>query len=280
MSPRAWLHRADSHGAHFDQFIAKLKLPEDIKLRPYQVQYIMDSINSERGLYISPTASGKSLIVYALLRYYAKPGNKTLVLVDTINLLNQMSSDFRDYGFDSEAHIHNIQSGAKKESPKPIFVSTWQSAGSQKPDWFAQFQAIIVDEAHRAKAVTVKKILENMPDCKYRHGYTGSLDESLTNKLVLEGLFGGPTKKFVSTKELQDQGYLSNMIIKVCQIGYTEAERKAAKNFTYQDELKFLFAHVKRNNFIRKLATSRKGNTLILFLRSRGSWRSVIRSHK
>jgi superfamily II DNA or RNA helicase len=50
-------------------------------------------------------------------------------------------------------------------------------------------------------------------------------------------------------------------------LSYSAASRKAAKEFSYEEEVKFLISNDKRNRFIAKLAASTKGNTLVLFSR-------------
>ena len=71
---------------------------KSIKLRDYQIDAIEYALKSHRGLLVSPTASGKSLIIYSLVRYYKMMGLKTLILVPTTSLVEQMYSDFEDYG--------------------------------------------------------------------------------------------------------------------------------------------------------------------------------------
>jgi superfamily II DNA or RNA helicase len=46
---------------------------------------------------------------------------------------------------------------------------------------------------------------------------------------------------------------------------YNDDSKKLVKNMDYQHEIDFLVSHEKRNKFIRNLALSLKGNTLILF---------------
>jgi superfamily II DNA or RNA helicase len=230
--------------------------------RGFQLESFVHCVRNNRALFVSPTGSGKSLMIYMLLRYYEDA--KTLIIVDSVNLLLQMFSDFKEYGFDSESQVHTISAGKKKESDKRIIVSTWQSASRQPRSWFEQFDVVIGDEAHKFKAKELTKIMESLTDCKYRFGFTGSLDGTKTNKLVLQGLFG-PHKQIVTTKELQDDGTLADLTIKCIMLEYNEEERKQILKSKYQQEIDFLNKHVKRNKFICNLALSLDGNTLLLF---------------
>lgn len=122
-------------------FIETLGLP--FKPRDYQVDAFVHAIREKRLLLLSPTASGKSLIIYLITRYF---NTKTLIVVPTISLVDQMTGDFADYGLDTEKNVHKIYSGQDKISDKQIYISTWQSIFSLKKGFFDQFQTVIGDE--------------------------------------------------------------------------------------------------------------------------------------
>ena len=236
------------------------------KPRDYQLRAVAHAIRKNRALILSPTASGKSFIIYSLLKYYLrKECKKVLVVVPTTSLVSQMDSDFTDYSDGTFYETHKIMSGQDKEHPTArVFISTWQSIYKLPKKYFDQFDAIVGDEAHLFKANRLTKIMEKLTDCKYRFGFTGTLDDTQTNKLVLEGLFG-PVMKVVTTKELIDKKTLSEFRIKCLVLKYPESERKRQKKTTYQEEMDFLVSNTYRNNFIKNLTITRKGNTLLLF---------------
>tara|TARA_Y100000310_G_scaffold343128_1_gene449353 strand:+ start:9231 stop:10715 length:1485 start_codon:yes stop_codon:yes gene_type:complete len=242
-------------------FVKSLELPEKIVPREYQLQAFVRSIRDRRNLLLSPTASGKSLIIYFLIRYYRR---KTLILVPTINLTSQMYTDFQDYGFDSERYCHVITAGADKISDKPIVISTWQSLYDMKPHIFKDYRVVIGDEAHLFKAKSLKKIMGMLPNAKYRHALTGTLDNLETNRLTIEGLFGS-VRKITTTKELIDKGHLSPFRIKALILDHPEDVSREHKKDTYQEEVDFLVSNESRSKFIKNLALSLKGNTLLLF---------------
>lgn len=243
------------------EFYTSLNLPTHFEHRDFQIESFAHCVKNQRALFVSPTGSGKSLIIYMLLRYY---DTKTLIIVDSINLLLQMFADFKEYGYDSASNVHTISAGKDKYSNKTIIVSTWQSASRQPKDWFQQFNLVIGDEAHKYKAKELTKIMESLTDCRFRFGFTGSLDGTHTNKLVLQGLFG-PYKQLVTTKQLQDEGTLAQLNIKCITLDYADEEKKLVSNLKYAEEVDFLFKHPKRNKFISNLALSLDGNTLLLF---------------
>ncbi len=249
------------------RFISGLKLPSKFELRDYQIDAFVKCINNKRGLFVLPTGSGKSMVIYWLVRFFPPTRNKTLIIVDSLNLIHQMHSDFKDYGFDSDKFIHLIYSGQDKTSPKPIYLTTWQSAVKQPKAWFDQFGLVIGDEAHQYDAKSFKTIMESLIQCPYRFGFTGTLSGAKCNQMVLEGLFG-QYHKSVSTANLIDSGHLSPVEVNCLVLKYTHADKRAlGSKATYQEELDFIYTNEKRNKFIRKLACSLKGNTLLLFQR-------------
>ncbi len=254
-----------------DGFIRQLRLRSNgrgIKPREYQVDAVEHAIRTNRALLLSPTASGKSLIIYILVRYYMmlleeKQQDKILILVPTTSLVEQMYSDFIDYGWQEE-YMQKIYSGHDKNVTKSVVISTWQSIYKFPTKYFEQFGMVVGDEAHLFKAKSLTSILTKLHLCPYRFGLTGTLDGMQTHRLVLEGLFG-TLNKVITTKELIDEKTLAEFKIKSLVLTYPEHECKLVKDMNYQDEIDFIVTHPKRNEFIRDLTLALKGNTLVLF---------------
>ena len=241
------------------EFIDTLGLP--FAPRDYQVKAFVHAVRNRRAMLLSPTASGKSLIIYLLARWF---NTRTLIIVPTISLVAQLYKDFEDYGFDSDKYVHQIMAGADKKTTCPITISTWQSIYKMPKEWFQQFDVVIGDEAHLFKAKSLTTILTNLYDCKYRFGLTGTLDGTQTHRLVLEGLFGR-VKNVTTTKELIDSGSLAKFRIKALVLKYEEQSCKECKNHKYQDEINYIISKTARNRFIKNLTLSLKGNTLVLY---------------
>ncbi len=249
-----------------ESFISKLGIP--IEARDYQVDAVHHSIRTGRCILVSPTASGKSLIIYILIRYYLKliedtynGHNNILLLVPTTSLVEQMYSDFSDYGWNSEYYCHRIYAGKEKVSDKFCYISTWQSLYQQPKRYFDRFRVIFGDEAHTFKADSLKKIMHKTTGCEYKYGLTGTLNDTQSHRLVLEGLFG-PVKQVTTTRQLIDKKQLSDIKVTGIVLTYPKEECILRK---YQDEIKYITAHSKRNNLIRNLSLDQTGNTLVLF---------------
>jgi len=231
-----------------------------VKVRDYQIEAVRLALSRNRCLLVSPTASGKSLIIYILVRYYHMMGLKTLILVPTTSLVEQMYSDFQDYGWSSGTYCQKIYQGYDRAVTKDVVISTWQSIYKMSKKYFEQFGCVIGDEAHFFKAKSLTGIMTKLHQCKYRFGLTGTLDGTQTHQLVLEGLFG-PVNNIVTTKELMDKKTLANLKIKCVVLKHPPIREK----MSYAEELQYLVGNEKRNNFISNLLLHLNGNTLCLF---------------
>ena len=254
---------------HAKKFISLVKphaRGEPIEVRTHQINAYIHAMQKRRALLVSPTASGKSLIIYLIFRQLWQYQNlKGLIIVPTTSLVEQLFSDFGDYNDGSmEEHIHRIYQGKDKNTDKPLTISTWQSLYKMPKEYFEQFDYVIGDEAHNFKAQSLTSILTNCVNAKYRFGLTGTLDGTKTHKLVLEGLFG-PVKKVISTKELIDKGEVSNFEIKCLVLKHSDEISKLLKGKTYAEEIDYLISNESRNKFIKNLAVSLGKNTLVLY---------------
>ncbi len=229
--------------------------------RDYQIEGVYDALRHNRKLLISPTASGKSLMLYSVVRYYSDRQQKILLIVPTTSLVEQMYKDFQDYGWDAESYCHKIYAGREKITDAPVVITTWQSVYKLDRSFFEDFDVVIGDEAHQFKSKSLISIMTKLHHAKYRFGFTGTLDGTQTHKWVLEGLFG-PSYKIVKTAELMEKGHLSKLDI-TCLVLKHNSQVFA----TYEDEVQYIITHNQRNNFIKNLSLDLKGNTLILFSR-------------
>jgi len=245
-----------------------------LELRDYQNHYIVNAIRNNRSLSLSPTSSGKSLILHLIQQHYWRAfQHRALIIVPTISLVHQMAGDFVDYGCD-ENLIYMIQGGVDKNTSKPIVISTWQSLQKQPKEWFDQFRVVIGDEAHLFTGKSLTSILEKCTEAPYRFGFTGTIgSDAKIHRLVLSGLFG-PIKRFVTTKDLIDAGTVADFKIKALVLGYPKETKdafrknikKIQKEKRFHAEKEFITNNEKRNLFIRNLVWSLENqNNLILF---------------
>lgn len=254
-----------------EQFVVDLNYHsagKPVNIRDYQFDAVKTALQRTRTLLLSPTASGKSMIIYTLARWHQKKGRRQLIIVPTTSLVEQLYTDFADYATGSEWRAEDncarIYSGKEKVVDVPIVISTWQSIYKMPASYFERFDVIYGDEAHLFKSKSLTKILDKCVNAPYRIGTTGTLDGTQTHKLVLEGLFG-TVYKVTTTKQLMASNQLAQLNITCIQCDYSDTEKKAAKNFSYQEEIDWIVTNPRRNKFIRNLVVSRDGNTLVLF---------------
>ena len=234
------------------------------KPRDYQIEGVYDALRHNRKLLISPTASGKSLMIYSLVRYYVEKQQNILIVVPTTSLVEQMYKDFEDYGWNVGSYCHKVYAGKERETDSQVIITTWQSIYKLPTQYFSRFNVVIGDEAHQFKSKSLISIMTKLANAKYRFGFTGTLDGSQTHKWVLEGLFG-PSYKIIKTDELMSKGHLAKLDINVILLKHLPNKFE-----TYEDEVKYIIGHQRRNKFIKNLALDLKGNTLILFARVEG----------
>ena len=232
-----------------------------LQIRDYQRNAFSYAVRNNRTLLLSPTASGKSLIIYLLSRWYEK--ENVLILVPTTSLVEQMYSDFIDYGYD-DTKMQKIYQGYSKDITNPITISTWQSLYKLPRKFFEKFGCILGDEVHLFKSKSLTGIMNKSISCKYRHGFTGTLDGTQTHRLILEGLFGF-VNRVTTTKELMDKKTLAKLNIKCIVLQYPEIDCKFMKTQKFQDEVDLIVRDERRNKFVVDLTKHLKGNTLVLF---------------
>ena len=237
--------------------------------REYQVEGVYDALKHNRRLLISPTASGKSLMIYSIVRYYVEKQQNTLIVVPTTSLVEQMYKDFADYGWDVGSFCHKIYAGKERETNSQVIITTWQSIYKLPRKYFERFSVVIGDEAHQFKSKSLISIMTKLHKAKHRFGFTGTLDGTQTHKWVLEGLFG-PSYKIIKTDELMKKGHVAKLDINVLLL-----KHKPQKFEVFEDEVQYIINHDQRNKFIRNLALDLKGNTLILYARVEGHGRVI-----
>lgn len=254
-----------------DDFISKTKWFNNDKIiepRDYQLEAIKRGITNKRYIALSPTGSGKSLIIASLIKFYHDNEDGNILLIcPTTSLVEQMYSDISDYFpyWEPQSKITRIYSGMVREQ-KRIVISTWQSIYDNPESWFSNFSVVIGDETHLYSAKEVSKLFEKCVNAEYRFGFTGTLSGQHLHQLQLEGLFG-KAFQITTTSKLIKNKQLSDFKINALVFSYSEKTKKDFKRHSWEEEVQFIISNEKRNKYIAKLASSLKGNTLVLFSR-------------
>ena len=241
-----------------DAWVSSRPLP--VVPREYQIAALRTLLDAHRGIVLSPTGSGKSLIIHLLTQALNVP---TLIVVPTTGLVAQLTADFISYGVDPN-RIQTIQAGRTKDRHAPIVISTWQSIYQLTEEYFAEYPCVMVDEVHLAKSASLVGLMSKCVASPYRFGFTGTLDDMQAHQLILEGLFGNVTK-VTTTHALVQQQQLAPLRVKMCVIKYPESVRKELRHAAYPDEVEYLIASPQRLEIVARTAAATKGNVLVLF---------------
>jgi len=260
------------------------------KPRPYQYQSVYDALTKQHINIEVPTSGGKTLISYMIARYLIARGLKVLMVVPTTTLVEQSYGDWFDFGWDNvRDNVHRIYGGQEKWFGAPITISTWQSLYKDQ-SIFEQFDALIIDEGHGAKATSLKNIANWCCNAEWRIGMSGTYpskdsNEERSNYFNIVGSLG-PIKAYTTYKEMEKEGWIPKVKIMVVILKYSQQRRKEAALMitelrnqerdlkeqglpapsAYNEELDYIHNLPERNEFLINLVEkSCKGNTMILF---------------
>ena len=256
-----------------DEFLSKQNTWSSMTLHNYQEKVVRSIFNINKGLVLSPTGSGKSLIIFSVIRYLLEHTNMNILLtVPTTQLVEQMYKDFEEYQVDTDPikvseNCHKLYSGQERfNNQKSVLITTWQSVYKNDRSFFLNFSGYICDEAHLASAESLTGIIGKLSSTsKIRLGLTGTLNGTKCHAMQLKGLFG-PLMKTSSTRELMDKGVLTDISIEchVCEYHKPEFVKEVRK-MGYHDELIALLTNEERMNYVLQTTLNLDNNALILF---------------
>lgn len=242
------------------------------KFEPYDYQQtaVLKVLSKKKMLMLSPTSSGKSLMIYMLYRWAVDNNMPMLITVPSTSLAEQLISDFREYvadDHDVDKYVATLYSGKDKGTQKLVVISTWQTCSNMPEEWIKKFRFYIADEAHGTRSEEQTKIINHMTECEYRNGFTGTLNGAEMHELEMNARFGD-IYQTITTRELIDRGIVTDILINAIKLKYDE---ETVKNFhtysqgDYQKEIDFICDLQCRNDYIVNHALNLDGNTLMLF---------------
>lgn len=185
-------------------------------LRDYQLFCVYKMLRNKRGVIEVSVGGGKSIIAYAFIRAMIHMGNRVLLIVPTIALVNQIKADFIDYGW-NDVNSQGVFVGGDNlyrygPTEYPLVVTTYQSCVKYSLDWYESFGTVIVDEAHGASSDSMRHIGEATTNAFYRIGMTGTLPESSFSCRRIEVILGDVIAT-VTSDELIKLGVLTPVLI-------------------------------------------------------------------
>jgi superfamily II DNA or RNA helicase len=255
---------------------------EDHKLTPrdYQIETAYKIIRYRRCLAELATSAGKSLILFMVITYLleVQKKKKILLIVPNISLVVQAAEDFEEYNDGSfQLKIQQIYSGKKIRPSCNVVIGTYQSLVKKEEDYFKQFDVVSIDETHKAKSASIRKILDMCWHSDYRFGVSGTIAKRGNIDYLTLMANTGPVITNISANYLQNKGHISQCKVYIVYMNYATSEEKQAFSDLYRSaegrkklfqlEQNYIINSQKRLNFITSIITKFKSNTLVLFYR-------------
>lgn len=237
------------------------------EIRDYQDKAVRAALKYHKGILLSCTSSGKSLMIYNIIRYLRKKGQKhILLIVPNIMLVDQMYDDFKDYGYDNlDDDVERLGGGHEALFDKPVLISTWQSLQNKDSEFFEKYGAVFIDECHQVKANVLTKLMKWCINAYYKIGTTGTLPNDKCDLLQIREVVGDVIFELKS-KELIDQGVLTKIKIANIIAKYPPEFIMKNKGRSYPEEVKMVEEYPDRNKVLELILshTDEKHNILIL----------------
>lgn len=126
---------------------------------PVLRQYQIDAVNAVRNaitencrriVMVSPTGSGKSIIIAEIIRLALEKGNTVLWLVHRRNLVTQMKETLESFGIIPGI----IMAGEESDTCRKVQIGTYQTYQRriqlENSNFFIDAKLLLIDEAHRS----------------------------------------------------------------------------------------------------------------------------------
>lgn len=235
--PVEWLSR-EKFEANCKQIMAGSKYQP----RDYQLDAAFAALNGKRGILECCTSSGKSLMIYLIMRnlLMERGFKKMLLIVPSIMLVTQMYKDFEDYGWSDLDKWCELQD--KDHVPtfeKTILITTWQSLMKQDATFFEDQQVVITDECHQAKANVLTNILKFSFNAEFKLGTTGTLPPDACEMYGVKSVLGSTLYK-ITSEELISRGFLTDIIVANIFLQYPIDFIKENQERTYPEEVRLV----------------------------------------
>lgn len=250
----------------------KAQIEENMKdsgktIRPYQDEAVRKALMYRKGILLSCTSSGKSLMLYNIIRNLRREGfKKILLVVPNIILIKQMYDDFVDYGYaDYESELTKMGGDEKPDMSAHVLISTWQSLQTKPTDFFEDFDAVFVDECHGSQAKKLYNIIGYCINARVKIGTTGTLPTDKAELMKVQSVLGSVIFELKS-KELIDQGVLTQIQIANIVLKYPQDFVLANKGREYQEEVRLVEDYADRNKALEIILTHTNSDHNILVL--------------
>lgn len=248
----------------------KLESFDKFVFRDHQEKSITAALQKGRGVVVIPTAGGKTLIMASIIKNLRKlKGNdnlKALVLVPSIQLVEQTSSDFINYGL---TDVTKWSGGNIPDDNALITIASNQILLSEKTDLtkIMDYDMLLVDETHTLRRGNeINKILK-IVKTDHKFGFTGTMPSTNIDQWNIIGKIG-PIVFEEKTFNLKQKNFVSDFQIVVLKIIHDNVPSFKSDQINpanlYNLELEYLLKNKRRNEIIANLSKKLSNNTIIM----------------
>ena len=264
----------------FKAWVDEFFKDSDIEPRDYQIEAAWKIVKFRYSVSEIATSSGKTLISFMIFAFLKSQGyiRKFLMIVPSTNLVIQGTEDFEDYGIDKiGSKIQQIGGGSKMREGCDVVIGTFQSLVKKDKEYFEEFDAVFIDEAHHTNSTSIKKIMSNCMHTGWRFGLTGTLTKRGSADHLTIQQYLGPVLVEISPDFLFRNNYATPVAIKVVILDWLSPEykdklaelksssEKMEGNDLYNLERKLVISNKARLNYIVDFINKTSKNSLVLF---------------
>ena len=264
----------------FKAWVDEFFKDSDIEPREYQIEAAWKIVKFRYSVSEIATSSGKTLISFMIFAFLKSQGyiRKFLMIVPSTNLVIQGTEDFEDYGIDQiGSKIQQIGGGSKMREGCDVVIGTFQSLVKKDREYFEEFDAVFIDEAHHTNSTSIKKIMSNCMHTGWRFGLTGTLTKRGSADHLTIQQYLGPVLVEISPDFLFRNNYATPVAIKIVILDWLSAEykdkmaelksssEKMEGNDLYNLERKLVISNKARLSYIVDFINKTSKNSLVLF---------------
>ena len=264
----------------FKSWVDEFFKDSEIEPREYQIEAAWKIVKFRYSVSEIATSSGKTLISFMIFAFLKSQGyiRKFLMIVPSTNLVIQGTEDFEDYGIDQiGSKIQQIGGGSKMREGCDVVIGTFQSLVKKDREYFEEFDAVFIDEAHHTNSTSIKKIMSNCMHTGWRFGLTGTLTKRGSADHLTIQQYLGPVLVEISPDFLFRNNYATPVAIKIVILDWLSSEykdklaelksssEKMEGNDLYNLERKLVISNKARLNYIVDFINKTSKNSLVLF---------------
>jgi superfamily II DNA or RNA helicase len=195
----------------------------DYVLRKYQSEALNRWLGAnKRGVVVLPTGAGKTVVALEAIRQL---GLKTLIVVPTIDLLNQWREILETHLKVSEVGLL----GGGSKTVQAVTVATYDSASLMAAKIAEFFGFLVFDEVHHLPSPTYRLAAE-LFIAPHRLGLSATPERYDELHRDLDRLVG-PVVYRISPRLLEQEGYLAPFRIETIQVDLTSEEKARYDEF-------------------------------------------------